>query len=246
MRKIVIAKKIIFSLYYNSFSKKLHKISNFEHSIKRNICHFRQIALFITYFKHSNTIKNMKRIAIFASGSGSNAENIIKHFENNKEVCFPFILVNKQDAYVHERAKKLGLPSQTFSKQELEDGTILKLLKDNNIDFIILAGFLLKIPEAMVDAYPRRIVNIHPALLPKYGGKGMYGHHVHEAVVAAKETESGITIHYVDSHYDHGNTICQAHCAVAPTDTPDDVAANVHKLEYIYFPLAIEQAIADL
>ncbi|MCQ2207371.1 MAG: phosphoribosylglycinamide formyltransferase [Paludibacteraceae bacterium] len=188
----------------------------------------------------------MIKIAIFASGSGSNAENIVTNFAGDNEVCFPYILVNKQDAYVHERAKKLGIPSQTFSKQQLEDGTILKQLQNDGIDFIILAGFLLKIPEAMVEAYPRRIVNIHPALLPNYGGKGMYGHHVHEAVVAAKETESGITIHYVDSHYDHGNTICQAHCPVAPTDTPDDVAANVHKLEYIYFPAAIRQALAEI
>ena len=184
----------------------------------------------------------MIRIAIFASGSGSNAENIITNFANDNDVCFPYILVNKQDAYVHERAKKLGIPSLTFSKSELEDGSILKKLQNDDINFIILAGFLLKIPADMVEAFPHRIVNIHPALLPKYGGKGMYGHHVHEAVVAAKETESGITIHYVDSHYDHGNTICQAHCPVLPTDTPDDVAANVHKLEYIYFPAAIRQA----
>lgn len=187
----------------------------------------------------------MIKIAIFASGSGSNAENIIEYFKGNENVSFPFILCNKKDAYVHERAKKLGVPSQTFAKSELEDGSILRLLKENNIDFIVLAGFLLKVPEAMVEAYPHRIVNIHPALLPNYGGKGMYGHHVHEAVVAAGEKESGITVHYVDQHYDHGCTILQEKCAVAPTDTPDDVAANVHKLEYAFFPKAIEMVLKE-
>ena len=188
----------------------------------------------------------IKKIAIFASGSGSNAENIITHFKGNKDIEFPFILCNKKDAFVHERAKKLGVPSFTFCKQELEDGTILKKLQDNNIDFIVLAGFLLKMPDNIVEAYPRRIVNIHPALLPKYGGKGMYGLHVHEAVVAAHEKESGVTIHYVDNHYDHGNVILQGKCPVAPTDTPEQVQQNVHKPEYEYFPKAIEMALKNL
>lgn len=188
----------------------------------------------------------MTNIAIFASGSGSNAENIITYFKSNKDVKFPFILCNNADAYVHERAKKLGVPSETFSRKEFEDGTILKKLQDNHVDFVVLAGFLWKVPDEMINAFPRRIVNIHPALLPKFGGKGMYGHHVHEAVVAAHEKESGVTIHYVDNQYDHGTTILQGKCPVLPTDTPEMVAEKVHQLEYQYFPKAIEMALKEL
>ena len=182
----------------------------------------------------------MKKIAIFASGSGSNAENIIKHFSGNKDVEFPFILCNNEGAYVHERAKKLGVKSYTFGKSELADGSILKRLQDAKIDLVVLAGFMLKMPDEFVEAFPHRMVNIHPALLPKYGGKGMYGHHVHEAVVAAHETESGVTIHYVDNQYDHGQIILQDKCKVLPTDTPEMVAEKVHELEYINYPKAIE------
>jgi len=183
----------------------------------------------------------MKKIAIFASGSGSNAENIISYFSENKEVKFPVIICNKSDAFVHERAKKLNIPSFTFKKSEFEAGEVLTLLKKENIDLIILAGFLLKIPENILKAYPHHIINIHPALLPKFGGKGMYGMHVHEAVVAEKETESGITIHYVNENYDEGQIIFQAKCEVAPTDTPDMVAEKVHALEYEHFPKIIEK-----
>lgn len=186
-----------------------------------------------------------KRIAILASGSGSNAENIIHYFNDNEELTFPIIISNKQDAYVHERALKLKIPSFTFNKSEFEDGTVLNTLKREKIDFVILAGFLLKVPENLLKAFPDKIINIHPALLPKFGGKGMYGSHVHEAVVAAKEKESGITIHYVNENYDEGKIIFQAKCEVLPTDTPDDVANKVHALEYKYFPEVIAKALKN-
>ncbi|MDR1370710.1 MAG: phosphoribosylglycinamide formyltransferase [Dysgonamonadaceae bacterium] len=185
----------------------------------------------------------MKKIAIFASGSGSNAENIINYFADNDHVTFPLIVCNKVDAFVHERAKKLNIPSYTFKKSEFEEGEVLTLLKKEKIDLIILAGFLLKIPENILNAYPHHIINVHPALLPKFGGKGMYGMHVHEAVVASGENESGITIHYVNENYDEGQIIFQAGCKVLPTDTPQDVAEKIHALEYEHFPEVIEKVI---
>ncbi len=188
----------------------------------------------------------MKKIAIFASGSGSNAENIIDYFNGNKDVTFPVIISNKADAFVHERAKKFNIPSYTFKKSEFENGEVLTLLKRENIDFIVLAGFLLKISENILEAYPHHIINIHPALLPKFGGKGMYGMHVHEAVVAEGEKESGITIHFVNQNYDEGQIIFQAKCEVAPTDTPEDVAEKIHVLEYEHFPKIIEKVIENI
>jgi len=184
------------------------------------------------------------KITIFASGSGSNAENIIRYFQHRPDVFFPFILCNNKDAFVLERAKNVNIPTILFSKADLYEGKILDLLQKNGIEWIILAGFLLRIPSAIVAAYPNRIINIHPALLPKFGGKGMYGHHVHEAVIAAGERESGITIHYVNDRYDDGAIIFQAACPVLPSDTPDDVAKKVHELEYRYFPQLIEKVIA--
>lgn len=185
----------------------------------------------------------MKRVAILASGAGSNAENIVHYFRDDDRIEFAVILSNKKEAYVHERAAKLGIPSCTISKAGFESGEALQVLKDYRVDFIVLAGFLLKVPDNILKEYPDRILNIHPALLPKYGGKGMYGAHVHEAVVAAKESESGITIHYVNEHYDEGEIIFQARCQVLPTDTPDDVATKVHVLEYEHFPKVIAQII---
>lgn len=186
------------------------------------------------------------RIAIFASGSGSNAENLITYFAPNKTVDICLVLSNKQDTYVHERAKKLKISSICFTKNELaESNTVLNILREKNIDFIILAGFLLKIPANLIKAYPNRIINIHPALLPRYGGKGMYGHYVHEAVVANQDKESGITIHYVNEHYDKGNIIFQTACPVLPTDTADDVAEKVHQLEYVHFPKVVEELISS-
>ena len=184
-----------------------------------------------------------RKIAIFASGSGSNAENIINYFSGRPNVSFPIILCNKKDAFVHERAKKLHIPSITFDKIQLENGEICSLLQKEGIDFIVLAGFLLKVPENILSAYPNKIINIHPALLPKYGGKGMYGMNVHEAVVANGERESGITIHYVNDRYDEGAIIAQYKCEVLPNDSPEDVAQKIHVLEYEYFPKEIENLI---
>ncbi|GHT20662.1 phosphoribosylglycinamide formyltransferase [Bacteroidia bacterium] len=181
------------------------------------------------------------KIALFASGSGSNAENIITHFRdrNATDIEFPLIVSNRADAFVHERARQLGVPSFTFSKADFENGAVLRLLQQYAIDGIVLAGFLLKVPASLLQAFPDRIINIHPALLPKFGGKGMYGSHVHEAVVANHETESGITIHAVNEHYDEGTIIFQARCPVLPTDSADEVAAKVHALEYRHFPEVI-------
>lgn len=183
----------------------------------------------------------MKKIALLASGSGSNVENIIRYFADSPEFSFPLIISNRKDAYVHERAKKLNVPSVTLSKDEIAGDEILELLRRYEIDSIVLAGFLLKVPEHLIKAYTNKIINIHPALLPKYGGTGMYGHHVHDAVVQNKETETGITIHYVNEHYDEGKIIFQATCQVLPTDSPEDVAKKVHELEYTFFPEVIRK-----
>lgn len=181
-------------------------------------------------------------IAIFASGSGSNAQNIIQYFEQSNHFIFPLIVTNKADAYVHQRAKALNIKSVNFSKDEFASGeNILKLLSEYGIDAIVLAGFLLKVPESLIKAYPERIINIHPALLPKFGGKGMYGDNVHRAVRDSGDTESGITIHYVNQNYDEGNIIFQAKCPVVPTDSYEDIAQKVHELEYAHFPKVIEQ-----
>ena len=188
-----------------------------------------------------------KNIAIFASGSGTNAENIIRHFQGNKDVNVALVVSNKPDAYVLVRAANLHVPSLTLTREEFARGEELaRLMKERGIDFIVLAGFLLRVPEALIEAYPGRIVNIHPALLPKYGGKGMYGDRVHRAVVEAGERESGITIHLIDEQYDRGTTVFQAKCPVLPGDTPDDVARKVHALEYAHYPEVIEQLLAGL
>ena len=186
----------------------------------------------------------MIRIAIFASGNGSNAENIIRYFSKNHEIKPVIVLSNKKEAFVHQRAQQLGIPSYTFSKMEFDDGTlVLKKLREYCVDFVVLAGFLLKISQPLLDAFPNKMVNIHPALLPKFGGKGMYGNHVHRAVIEARERESGITIHYVNEHYDEGNIIFQASCEVLPNDTPDDVAQKVSELEFTWFPKVIEEVV---
>lgn len=198
-------------------------------------------------FNHfeQNYTQMKHRIALFASGSGSNAENIVNYFTGNSEYEFPVILSNKTDAFVHERAKKLHIPSFTFSREDFTDGDIIvTFLKTYGITHIILAGFLLKVSLPILQAFPDKIINIHPALLPKFGGKGMYGSRVHEAVVAAGEAKSGITIHYVNENYDEGNIIFQATCDVLPTDTPDMVAEKVHALEYEHFPKTIERTIS--
>lgn len=186
----------------------------------------------------------MKKIAIFASGSGSNAENIIQYFAQKPQFCVKSVFCNVPDAYVLERAKKYRIPSFVFNREEFRNpDKVFRQLQEQEIDFIVLAGFLWLMPSFITAAWPNKIVNIHPALLPAYGGKGMYGHHVHEAVIAAGEKESGITIHYVNDHYDQGTIIFQAKCPVLPTDTPDDLAARVHELEYRYFPQIIAETI---
>lgn len=186
----------------------------------------------------------MKKIAIFASGSGSNAENIILYFAKNPKISVNAVFSNVPDAYVLERAKKLNVPAYTFNKEELRTpGKILAKLQELDTDFIVLAGFLWLMPGDITAAFPNRIVNIHPALLPNYGGKGMYGMNVHNAVVAAGEKESGITIHYVNDRYDEGATIFQAKCPVTSEDTPETLATKIHALEYEHFPRIIEQVV---
>jgi len=183
-------------------------------------------------------------IAIFASGSGTNAENIINYFANNKFVNISLILSNKKEAYVLERAKNHSLASFIFNKNQFYNSTeVLDLLKKKKIDFIVLAGFMWLVPENLIKNYPSKIINIHPALLPKYGGKGMYGNNVHKAVVENKERESGITIHFVNEHYDDGTIIFQAKCEVEEFDTFEDVANKIHLLEYEHFPKIIEHVI---
>ena len=184
------------------------------------------------------------RLAILASGSGSNAENICQYFSQREDVQVCIIISNKAEAYVHQRAQKMGVPSLTMSKSELSDAeTLIKVLNGYQADFVVLAGYLLRVPEGLVKAFPNRILNIHPALLPKFGGKGMYGDKVHQAVVEAGEKESGITIHYVNEHYDEGAIVFQAKCIVLDTDTPDAVASKVHALEYLHFPSVIDRVI---
>ncbi|MDR2955378.1 MAG: phosphoribosylglycinamide formyltransferase [Prevotella sp.] len=189
----------------------------------------------------------MVNIAIFASGSGSNAENIVNYFRGNRDINIALIVSNKKDAFVHERAKKLGVESITFSKNDFETtDNVLDYLSQKNIDFIVLAGFLLKVPHNLIEAYPNRIINIHPALLPKYGGKGMYGDNVHKAVKEAGDKESGITIHYVNENYDEGQIIFQEKCSVSISDTYEDIAKKVHTLEYMHFPVIIESLVKEL
>ena len=186
----------------------------------------------------------MTRIAIFASGSGSNAQNIHNYFKGNSDVSISLILANKADAYVLERAKNMDIPSFVISNKELQNTTIvLEKLKQFDIDFIVLAGFLLKVPSNLISAYPNKIVNIHPALLPKFGGKGMYGMHVHQAVVDNKEKETGITIHFVNENYDEGQIIFQDKFDVGENDTADDVASKIHELEYKHFPRVIGEVV---
>lgn len=185
----------------------------------------------------------MKKIAILASGEGTNAERIIRYFLEKRTAEVALVITNKAQAGVLKRAERLSVPSLILTAQEFAGGKALEALHLYNIDFIVLAGFLLKVPDTILHDYPNKIVNIHPALLPKFGGKGMYGSHVHQAVIDSNEKESGITIHYINEHYDEGNTIFQATCPVLPDDTPDTLAARVHQLEYEYFPRVIERAI---
>ncbi|MBT8307522.1 MAG: phosphoribosylglycinamide formyltransferase [Maribacter sp.] len=183
-----------------------------------------------------------KRIVLFASGSGSNVENIVQYFQTKPNVTIASVLTNKRDAKVIDRCNRLNISSLWFNKIAFQEtDCILDLLKGINPDLIVLAGFLWKIPEKIIKAFPNRIINIHPALLPKYGGKGMYGNRVHKAVKENHESESGITIHYVNENYDEGAIIHQAKTKISADDNADDIAAKVHALEYEHFPKVIEQ-----
>lgn len=186
-----------------------------------------------------------KKIAILASGSGTNAENIIRYFREKGSDCVSLVLTNRQNAFVLERARDLKVPCAYFAKSDWECGEpILSILREYQIDFVVLAGFLARIPDNLLHAYPNKIINIHPSLLPKFGGKGMYGDCVHEAVIAAGEQESGITIHYTNEHYDEGAIICQEKCPVMPEDTPDSLAHRIHALEYEYYPKVIDDLVS--
>ena len=189
----------------------------------------------------------MINIAIFVSGSGTNCENLIKYFANSDRVNCALVVSNKPDAYGLVRAERLGVATAVATKAQLHDADyMLPLLHQYHIDFIVLAGFLPLVPDYLLEVFPRRIVNLHPALLPKYGGKGMWGHHVHEAVKAAGETETGMTVHYVTPVCDSGEIIAQYRCDLLPTDTADDIAEKEHQLEMKYFPLVIEQVLNEL
>lgn len=182
----------------------------------------------------------MDNLIIFASGAGTNAAAIINWFKANGKARVSLIVCNKPQAGVLKIAERENIPTLLIDKQSIQNDEFVTTLRSYNPTLIVLAGFLWKIPATMTTTFPDKIINIHPALLPKYGGKGMYGHHVHEAVIAAGEQESGITIHYVNEAYDEGNTIVQAHCPVVAGDTPDSLAARIHQLEHYYFPRVIE------
>jgi phosphoribosylglycinamide formyltransferase-1 len=186
----------------------------------------------------------MTNIAILASGSGSNAQRIMEYFQDSKDIKVSILMSNNKNAFALERAKSFGVPTLIFDKNTFcNTDLIVERLKSENISWVILAGFLWLIPDNLVKAFPNKIINIHPALLPKYGGKGMYGHFVHEAVVAAKDTVSGISIHYVNENYDEGQIIFQAKCDICPEDTAEVVAKKVLTLEHLHFPVVLENLI---
>lgn len=189
----------------------------------------------------------MIHIAVFASGAGSNAKKIIEHFSQNQKATVALVVCNKPQAGVIQIAADHHIPVLNIERERFFKGDgYVPELKEHQVNFIVLAGFLWKVPQTLIDAYPRLIVNIHPALLPKYGGKGMFGAFVHDAVIKASEVESGITIHYVDEHYDNGDVIFQATCPVQPTDTPETLSQRIHTLEHQHYPEVIEQLINKL
>lgn len=183
------------------------------------------------------------RLAIFVSGGGTNCENIIRHFQGNEHVSIPIVVSSSADAYAITRAHNLGVATTVITRKQLNEEPDRVFAATEGCDYIILAGFLPKVPEYLIERFPNRIINIHPALLPKFGGKGMWGHHVHEAVKAAGETESGITIHYVNAELDQGEHIAQYSTPLSPDDTAEDIADKVHVLEMKYFPNVIEKVI---
>ena len=187
----------------------------------------------------------MLKIAVFVSGGGTNLQRIAEYFANNPKVEIANVICNNPEAYAIERARNLNIPCKIINRAEFKSEEFSKELLDQNIDLIVLAGFLWLVPQHLIDAFPNKIINIHPALLPNYGGKGFYGEHVHEAVVAAKEEYSGITIHYVNEHYDSGDIIFQAKVELDEGETPDSLAAKIHVLEYRHYPEVIEGLIRN-
>ena len=186
-------------------------------------------------------------IAVFVSGSGSNCENLIRYFKSSERMGVSLVVSNKADAYALVRSERLGVPTAVVSKSELNDDSVmLPLLRKYEIGFIVLAGFLPLVPNFLIEAFPRRIVNLHPALLPKFGGKGMWGHHVHEAVKAAGEKETGMTVHWVTPVCDRGEIIAQYRVALSPDDSADDIAEKEHQLEMKYFPSVVEQVVSEI
>ncbi len=188
----------------------------------------------------------MKRLAIFASGTGSNAKRLIDYFSENKAISVALLVSNRNEAGALEIARKSGIPAINFTKEEFyNSSTVLEKLTSEKIDFIVLAGFLIKVPDNILKAYENKIINIHPALLPDFGGKGMYGLNVHKAVIESGKSESGITIHLVNEHYDEGRILFQAKCPVLENDTAEMLAARVQELEHNYFPEAVERFIKE-
>lgn len=187
---------------------------------------------------------NIKNITILASGSGSNAEKLVLFFKNDPEINIQQILSNKKEAYVLQRAANMGIKHAYFSRKEYNNEAFLRNFKDT--DLIVLAGFLWLIPEFLIKKFDKRIINIHPALLPSYGGKGMYGMNVHRAIISNNEKKSGITVHYVNENYDEGDTIFQAFCDIEKGDSPEDLANKIHKLEHEHFPKVVNQVVKDL
>lgn len=195
----------------------------------------------------SNLSYIMTHICLFASGSGTNAENISEYFADSSDIAVSLIVTNRKNAGVIPRSEKLGVPLELINTgDENYQASLMEVLDEKQIDFIVLAGYLNLIPSNLIKHYPNAIINIHPALLPKYGGKGMYGTHVHNAVIQSQEEESGITVHYVNEKFDEGRIIMQARCPVFPDDSPESLAQRVHALEYLYYPVAIKQCILNL
>ena len=201
--------------------------------------------IYYSFFCVKFTTASMKKIVLFASGSGSNAEKIVLHFKENERINVVEIFTNNPNAKVLDRAKNLEVPTQIFNRQELNEGKVLEQLNEIQPDLIVLAGFLWKFPEYIIKEYPNKIINIHPALLPNYGGKGMYGMNVHQAVLDNKEKETGITIHYVNEHYDEGGIIFQQSVNIEDCKSADEIAEKIHVLEHQYFPEVIEKLITN-
>jgi formyltetrahydrofolate-dependent phosphoribosylglycinamide formyltransferase len=226
---------ILFSIPFGQFSF----FWNYEKKI------LKKMGLFNSKLKTQNS--KLTHIAIFASGAGSNAQKIIDHFRDHPFIKVAFIVCNKPDAGVIKIAEREKIPSLLIEKEKFFRGNgYVDELKQAGIDFIVLAGFLWKVPASLLKAWPHKIVNIHPALLPAYGGKGMYGQFVHKAVIDAKDVESGISVHFVDDIYDHGQVIFQARVPVAAGDTPESLAQKIHQLEHLHYPRVIEKCIMEL